>query len=139
MTRGVLTRYWPEISHAIDNYRSKHNFVMRYVDLPGTPDAIADLLLKHLQQPVTETYIAFAEGNEGSRDNLALVEQLIDGVNRVVNETTRGILRPLAKAAMRLRVYGIARLVLRSILEDRNDIGTKHEAVINDHTAIISF
>ena len=139
MTRGVLTRYWPEISHAIDNYRSKHNFVMRYVDLPGTPDAIADLLLKHLQQPVTETYIAFAEGNEGSRDNLALVEQLINGVNRVVNETTRGILRPLAKAAMRLRVYGIARLVLRSILEDRNDIGTKHEAVINDHTAIISF
>ena len=139
MTRGVLTRYWPEISHAIDNYRSKHNFMMRYVDLPGTPDAIADLLLKHLQQPVTETYIAFAEGNEGSRDNLALVEQLIDGVNRVVNETTRGILRPLAKAAMRLRVYGIARLVLRSILEDRNDIGTKHEAVINDHTAIISF
>ena len=139
MTRGVLTRYWPEISHAIDNYRSKHNFVMRYVDLPGTPDAIADLLLKHLQQPVTETYIAFAEGNEGSRDNLALVEQLIDGVNRVVSETTRGILRPLAKAAMRLRVYGIARLVLRSILEDRNDIGTKHEAVINDHTAIISF
>ena len=139
MTRGVLTRYWPEISHAIDNYRSKHNFVMRYVDLPGTPDAIADLLLKHLQQPVTETYIAFAEGNEGTRDNLALVEQLIDGVNRVVNETTRGILRPLAKAAMRLRVYGIARLVLRSILEDRNDIGTKHEAVINDHTAIISF
>ena len=139
MTRGVLTRYWPEISHAIDNYRSKHNFMMRYVDLPGTPDAIADLLLKHLQQPVTETYIAFAEGNEGTRDNLALVEQLIDGVNRVVNETTRGILRPLAKAAMRLRVYGIARLVLRSILEDRNDIGTKHEAVINDHTAIISF
>ena len=139
MTRGVLTRYWPEISHAIDNYRSKHNFMMRYVDLPGTPDAIADLLLKHLQQPVTETYIAFAEGNEGTRDNLALVEQLIDGVNRVVNETTRGILRPLAKAAMRLRVYGIARLVLRSILEDRNDIGTKHEAVINDHTAIINF
>lgn len=139
MTRGVLTRYWPEISHAIDNYRSKHNFVMRYVDLPGTPDAIADLLLKHLQQPVTEAYIAFAEGNEGTRDNLALVEQVIDGVNRVVNETIRGILRPLAKAAMRLRVYGIARLVLRSILEDRNDIGTKHEAVINDHTAIISF
>ena len=139
MTRGVLTRYWPEISHAIDNYRNKHNFVMRYVNLPDTPDAIADLLLKHLQQPVTQTYIAFAEGNEGGSDNLALIEQLIDGVNQVVNETTRGILRPLAKAAMRLRVYGIARLVLRSILEDRNDIGTKHEAVINDHTAIISF
>ena len=139
MTRGVLNRYWPEISLAIGNYRSKHNFVMRYVNLPDTPDAIADLLLKHLQEPVTQTYIAFAEGNEGGSDNLALVEQLIDGVNHVVNETTRGILRPLAKAAMRLRVYGIARLVLRSILEDRNDIGTKHEAVINDHTAIISF
>ena len=138
MTRGVLTRYWPEISHAIDKYRSKHSFVMRYVDLPDNPDDIANLLLKHLQEPVTQAYIAFAEGNEGASDNLALVEQLIDGVNHVVNETTRGILRPLAKAAMRLRVYGIARLVLRSILEDRNDIGTQHETVINDHTAIIS-
>ena len=38
-----------------------------------------------------------------------------------------------------LRVYGTARKVLRSILEDRNDIDTPHEAVINDHTAIISF
>lgn len=139
MTRGVLSRYWPEISQAIANYRQRHSFAMRYVTLPDTPDAIADLLLKHLQEPVTRTYIAFAEGNEGSGDNLGLVDQLIDGVDRVVNETTRGILRPLAKAALRLRVYGIARLVLRSILEDRNDIGTKHESIINDHTAIISF
>ena len=28
-------------------------------------------------------------------------------------------------------------MVLRSILEDRNDIGTEHETIINDHTAII--
>ena len=139
MTHGVLTRYWPEISQAIDNYRSKHSFMMRYVDIPNSPEDIASLLLKHLQQPVTQAYIAFAEGNEGGSDHLALVEQLIDGVNHVVNETTRGILRPVAKAALRLRVYSIARKVLRSILEDRNDIGTKHEAVINDHTAIISF
>ena len=139
MTHGVLTRYWPEISHAIDNYRSEHAFMMRYVDLPDTPEDISNLLLKHLQEPVTQAYIAFAEGNEGGSDNLALVERLIDGVNHVVNETTRGILRPLAKVALRLRVYGIARLVLRSILEDRNDIGTKHESVINDHTAIINF
>ena len=139
MTHGVLTRYWPEISQAIDNYRSKHSFMMRYVDIPNSPEAIASLLLKHLQKPVTKAYIAFAEGNEGGSDHLALVEQLIDGVNHVVNETTRGILRPVAKAALRLRVYSIARKVLRSILEDRNDIGTKHETVINDHTAIISF
>ena len=139
MTRGVLTRYWPEISHAIDNYRSKHAFMMRYVDLPGTPEDIANLLLKYLQEPVTQAYIAFAEGNEGGKDHLALVERLIDGVNHVVNETTRGILRPLAKAALRLRVYGVARLVLRSILEDRNDIGTQYESVINDHTAIVNF
>ena len=139
MTHGVLTRYWPEISQAIDNYRSKHSFMMRYVDIPNSPEAIASLMLKHLQKPVTKAYIAFAEGNEGGSDHLALVEQLIDGVNHVVNETTRGILRPVAKAALRLRVYSIARKVLRSILEDRNDIGTKHETVINDHTAIISF
>ena len=138
MTRGVLTRYWPEVSQAIDNYRHEHSFMMHFVNLPDTPEGIAQLLLKYLQEPVTQTYIAFAEGNEGGSDNLALVEQLIDGVNHVANETTRGILRPLAKAALRLRVYSIARKVLRSILEDRNDIGTKHEAVINDHTAIIS-
>ena len=138
MTRGVLTRYWPEVSQAIENYRHEHAFMMRFVNLPDTPEGIAQLLLKYLQEPVTQTYIAFAEGNEGGSDNLALVEQLIDGVNHVVNETTRGILRPLAKAALRLRVYSIARKVLRSILEDRNDIGTKHEAVINDHTAIIN-
>ena len=86
---------------------------------------------------MTRAYIAFAQGNETG--NNQLVEQLIRGAEQVVNETISGILRPVAKAALRLRIYGIARQVLRSILEDRNDIGTKHETVINDHTAIISF
>ena len=139
MTRGVLTRYWPEISQAIDNYSQKHSFMIRFVNLPKSPEALAELLLKHLQDPVTKAYITFAEGNEGSYDNRQLVDQLITGVDSVVNETTRGILRPLAKAALRLRIYSNFRLVLRSILEDLNDIGTKHETVINDHTAIISF
>lgn len=138
MTRGVLNRYWPEISDAIANFGSKHPFIRRYVNLPDSPDAIADLLLKHLQEPVTQAYITFAEGNEGGNDNQQLIDQLIDGVDHVVDETVRGILRPLAKAALRLRIYSTFKLVLRSILEDLNDIGTSHEAVINDHTAIIS-
>ena len=139
ITHGLLTRYWPEISEAIDNYRDKHPFVMRFVKLPDTPQGIAELLLKHLQHPVTKAYIAFAEGNEGtSGDSRTLVEELITGADRVVNETVSGILKPFTKAALRLRIYGIARLVLSSILEDRNDIGTSHEAVINDHTAIIN-
>ena len=139
MTRGVLTRYWSEISQAIENYRSKRPWLMRYVTIPDTPDAIADILLKHLEQPVTKAYIAFAEGNESGKDNQELINPLIKGVDQVVDETTRGILRPLVKAALRLRIYSTFKLVLRSILEDLNDIGTKHESVINDHTAIIDF
>lgn len=138
ITHGLLARYWPEISEAIDNYRDEHPFIMRFVKLPDSPQGIAQLLLKHLQHPVTKAYIAFAEGNEGTTgDNRQLVEELIAGADRVVNETVSGILKPFTKAALRLRIYGIARLVLSSILEDRNDIGTSHEAVINDHTAII--
>ena len=137
MTRGVLTRYWTEICEAIDKYSERHPFVMRYVNIPDTPEAIAELLLKHLQEPVTQVYIAFAEGNENGSDNRQIVERLIDGVNCIVNETVRGILKPLVKVAMRLRIYSTFRLVLRSILEDLNEIGTGHETVINDHTAII--
>lgn len=137
MTHGVLVRYWPEITQTLDTYRREHPFLMRYINLPETPDAIANLLLKNLQEPVTRAYIAFAEGNEGGFDHRQLVEQLITGVDHVVNETVKGILRPIAKLAFRWRIYKTARLVLRSILEDRNDIGTSHETVINDHTAII--
>ena len=139
MTRGVLSRYWSEISQAIENYRSKHPWIMRYVTIPDSPDAIADLLIKHLENPVTKAYIVFAEGNESGKDNQELINQLIKGVDQIVDETTRGILRPLAKAALHLRIYGTFKLVLRSILEDLNDIGTKHESIINDHTAIIDF
>ncbi|MBR5725128.1 MAG: metallophosphoesterase [Muribaculaceae bacterium] len=139
MTQGVLVRYWPTITQVISEYRSKHGLIMRFIDLPDSPEAIAALLVKHLREPVTRAYIAFAEGNEGNFDNRQLIEQLITGVDHVVNETVRGILRPILKLVMRLRIYKTARLVLRSILEDRNDIGTSHEAVINDHTAIIDF
>lgn len=138
ITRGVLTRYWPEISQAIENYSNKHSFMIRYVSLPTTPDAMADLLLKYLRKPVTRAYLAFAEGNEGTIDNGNLVEELIDGANHVVDKTVRGVLKPFVKLALRVRIYSTARLVLRSILEDRNDIGTTHEAVINDLRAIIS-
>ena len=139
MTRGVLSRYWPEISDAIAKYRGKHPIVARFVHLPNTPDGIADVLLRHLQEPVTHAYMAFAQGNEGGQDNRELVEQLIHGVDGVVGETITGILRPLARAALRLKVYGMARTVLRSILEDINDIGTPNEAIINDHIAIVKF
>ena len=138
MTHGVLQRYWPEISQALDNYRSKHAFLSRFVKLPDSPEGIAELLLKHLQEPVSRAYITFAEGNEWGIDSKALINQLIGGLNKIVNETVTGIMRPVAKVVLHLRLYGIARLVLRSILEDRNDIGTEHETVINDHTAIIS-
>jgi len=138
MTRGVLNRYWPEISQAIDKYSDKHPFMMRFVELPDTADGIAAVLLRHLQDPVTRAYIAFAEGNEGGSDNRELIDQLVNGVDQVIDETVRGILRPLAKAAMHLRIYSTFKLVLRSILEDLNDIGTRHEATINDHTAILN-
>jgi 3',5'-cyclic AMP phosphodiesterase CpdA len=137
MTQGVLSRYWPEISQAIDNYSNEHPMLMRFINLPDSPEGIAQLLLKHLQEPVTKIYIAFAEGNEGGQDNKQLATQLIDGITDLVNQTVKGILRPIVKIVMRLRIYKTFKLVLLSILEDRNDIGTKHEAVINDHTAII--
>ena len=139
MTHGVLSRYWPNISQTLDNYRIKHPFIMKYIHLPSTPQAMANLLLKNLQEPVTRVYIAFAEGNEGGFDNRGVIEELIKGVDHVVNETVKGILRPFVKVVMRLNIYKTARLVLRSILEDRNEIGTKNETIINDHTAIISF
>ena len=139
ITRGVLRRYWSEVSQAIDNYRHKHSLVMRFVKLPDTPEGIADLLLKYLQEPVTKAYISFTEGNEGTHDNEGLVEQLINGVDHIVDETVTGLLRPIVKGVLRLRIYHIAKLVLRSILEDRNDIGTAHETIINDHKAIIRF
>ena len=60
-------------------------------------------------------------------------------MDHIVDEVVKGILKPFAKAALRLRIYGIFKLVLRSILEDLNDIGTSHEVSINDHTAIIDF
>lgn len=138
MTHGVLTRYWPEITQAIDNYRSKHPILIRFINIPDTPEAIASLLLKNLQEPVTQTYIAFAEGNEGGSDNKGLIDQLIKGMDKVVNQTVRGILKPFAKLILRLYIYKKFRLVLRSILEDLNDISTSHETVINDHTAIIN-
>ncbi|MBQ6166930.1 MAG: metallophosphoesterase [Muribaculaceae bacterium] len=137
MTQGVLTRYWPEISQAIDNLQIKHPFLMRFINIPDSPEAIADLLLKNLQGPVTQTYITFAEGNEGGSNNKELINRLIKGIDQVVNQTVKGILKPFVKLAFRLRIYKTFKLVLRSILEDLNDISTSHETVINDHTAII--
>jgi predicted MPP superfamily phosphohydrolase len=137
ITRGVLERYWPEVSQALDKYRDKHPFIMRHVKLPDTPQGIATLLLKHLQGPVTKAYMAFAEGNEGTMVDNRLVDELIHGVDHIADETITGFFKPIAKLVLRLRIYKTARLVLRSILEDRNSIGTEHETIINDHTAII--
>ena len=108
MTQGVLTRYWPEISQAIDNLQIKHPFLMRFINIPDSPEAIAEL-----------------------------INRLIKGIDQVVNQTVKGILKPFVKLAFRLRIYKTFKLVLRSILEDLNDISTSHETVINDHTAII--
>ena len=134
----ISGKAWDKLGGRVGQIKAMLELNGNKINLPESPQQATQLALRHLSEVLSRTLLAVVEGNEQEKDFETLIEQGKQGIRAMIEEVASDQAENLWEFFLE-NVYPRLEPLVISILEDRNDIGTKHETVINDHTAIISF
>lgn len=106
--------------------------------LPETPQQASSMVLHHLSEALSHTMLAVMEGNEGEHGGQEIIEHGQQGLRAIIDEIApdgeAGTLWDFFTESVYPRLEPIA----RSILEDRNAVGTAGERVTDDLNTVIN-
>ena len=100
-------------------------------NFPETPQQATQLALRHLSEVLSRVMLAVVEGNEQEKDTQDIIAQGKQGVRTMIEE----VIPSQADAMWEFfenDVYPRLEPMVRSILEDRNAVGTPNESQTND-------
>lgn len=99
--------------------------------LPETPQQATQLVLRHLSEVLSRALLAVVEGDEQTTDTEALIEQGKQGIRAMIAEVAPDQADNLWDFFLD-EVYPKLEPVVRSVLEDRNAVGSDTESRIGD-------
>ena len=101
------------------------------VHLPETPQQATQLALRHLSEVFSRAMLAVVEGNEQEKDVEDIISQGKQGIRAIIEEIAPEQADNLWDFFQE-NVYPRLEPLLRSILEDRNAVGTPNESHTDD-------
>ncbi len=101
------------------------------VHLPETPQQTTQLALRHLSEVFSRAMLAVVEGNEQEKDVEDIISQGKQGIRAIIKEIAPEQADNLWEFFQE-NVYPRLDPLLRSILEDRNAVGTPNESHTDD-------
>ena len=99
--------------------------------LPETPQQATQLVLRHLSEVLSRTMLAVVEGNDQSSDVEDIINQGKQGIRAMIEEVAPDQADNLWEFFQN-DVYPKLEPLVRSILEDRNAVGTPAESHTDD-------
>lgn len=106
-------------------------------NLPESPQQATQLALRHLSEVMSRTLLAVVEGNEQEKDVETLIEQGKQGIRAMIGEVAPDQAENLWEFFLE-NVYPRLEPLVRSVLEDRNGVGTPTESHTDDLHLTIS-
>ena len=106
-------------------------------NLPESPQQATQLALRHLSEVMSRTLLAVVEGNEQEKDVESLIEQGKQGIRAMIGEVAPDQAENLWEFFLE-NVYPRLEPLVRSVLEDRNGVGTPTESHTDDLHLTIS-
>ena len=100
-------------------------------NLPETPQQATQLALRHLSEVMSRSLLAVVEGNEQEKDAETLIEQGKQGLRAMIEEVVPTQSENMWEFFLE-NVYPRLEPMVRSVLEDRNDVGTPNESRTDD-------
>jgi 3',5'-cyclic AMP phosphodiesterase CpdA len=100
-------------------------------NLPETPQQATQLALRHLSEVMSRSLLAVVEGNEQEKDAEALIEQGKQGIRAMIEEVVPTQSENMWEFFLE-NVYPRLEPMVRSVLEDRNAVGTPNESRTDD-------
>ena len=101
------------------------------VNLPDTPQQATQLALRHLKEVLSRTLLAVVEGNEQEKDIEDIIEQGKLGIRAMIEEVAPDQVDNLWEF-FQSSVYPQLEPLVRSVLEDRNAVGSPLESRTDD-------
>ena len=101
------------------------------VNLPETPQQATQLALRHLKEVLSRTLLAVVEGNEQDKDFEDIIEQGKQGIRAMIEEVAPSQAENLWEF-FQGSVYPQLEPLVRSVLEDRNAVGSPLESHTDD-------
>ena len=99
--------------------------------LPESPQQVTQLALRHLNEVMSRTMLAIVEGNEGAKDVEGIISQAKEGIHAIIEEVAPDQAENLWEF-FQTDVYPRLEPMVRTILNDRNAVGTHNESVTDD-------
>ena len=119
-------------------YGSQMNQLKRMIEagstktnFPESPQQATQLALRHLSEVLSRVMLAVVEGNEQEKDTQDIIAQGKQGVRTMIEEVVPDQADSMWEFFQN-DVYPKLEPIVRSILEDRNAVGTPNESQTND-------
>ena len=106
-------------------------------NLPETPQQATQLVLRHLNEVLSRAMLAVVEGNEQQKDVEDIIEQGKQGIRAMIAEVMPEQADNLWEFFLG-EVYPRLDPLVRSLLEDRNNVGTDSESRTDDLHLLIT-
>ncbi|MBQ6078993.1 MAG: metallophosphoesterase [Muribaculaceae bacterium] len=100
-------------------------------NLPETPQQATQLTLRHLSEVLSRSMLAVVEGNEQEKDTDSIIMQGKQGIRDMIGEVAPDQAESLWEF-FESEVYPKLEPLVRSILEDKNAVGTPAESHTDD-------
>ena len=131
MAAMISGKAWNRLGGRLGQIKALLESDGKKVNLPESPQQATQLALRHLREVMARTLLAVVEGNEQEQD-----------VEGIINEGKQGIRAMIADVApdqadnlwefFEQAVYPKLEPLVRSVLEDRNAVGTPNESHTDD-------
>lgn len=129
-------RAWNKLGDRVGQIKKMLEMGGGEVHVPDSPQQATQLALRHLSEVLSRTMLAIVEGNENEKDVEALVDQGKQGVRAMIQEVAPEQADNLWDFFLQ-GVYPRLEPMIRSVLQDRNAVGTTAESRTDDLTLTI--
>ena len=131
VTALISGKAWSKVGNHMGQLKAMLEAGGSKVNLPENPQQATQLALRHLKEVLSRTLLAVVEGNEQDQNTEDIIEQGKQGIRAMIEEVAPDQADNLWEF-FQSSVYPQLEPLVRSILEDRNAVGTPLESHTDD-------
>ena len=131
MAAMISGKAWNRLGGRIGQIKAMLESNGQKINLPETPQQATQLALRHLKEVLARTLLAVVEGNEQENDTQSIINEGKQGIRTMIVEVAPNQADNLWDF-FEEAVYPKLEPLVRSILEDRNAVGSPNESHTND-------
>lgn len=131
MAAMIADKAWNKVGGQMGQLKRMLEVGGSKTNLPETSQQATQLALRHLNEVLSRAMLAVVEGNEQEKDSQDIIEQGKLGIRAMIEEVAPDQADDLWDF-FQSDVYPRLEPLVRSILEDRNDVDTPQESRTND-------